>query len=454
MRRARFQLLPELALVVLGALLRFTFLDNHGDASRNFDFLDHKLYLEWFEKNWALPPLSLSRSSYGPPLYYFLGGLGLRLGGGMALVHWASVAMGVLRLSLFAWALKWALPDDRLARCYALAVAAVLPAAVHLDGMTNNESLSLLLCWSLLASWRWVHEAEGRKRWEAGGIAGVLLGAALLTKYSAIILAPSMAGIALCSWVFGRAQPMQVRLQQSGPWILAIVLATLLSGGYFARNYAEHGRLFPTAFEGNDRVAMTEEIRTTPIWNRRETGFFLGWSKDIYQVPHYPSGTTPESHFFPTLLASTFSAYYLVNFSRQQVRADPATNARLPEPTLSLARMSVIGGTWLALTLVLGLLVLLMRAYRSGNALELAYLVTPVLAVFGQAYFSLQYPIDTYGVTKGGYLQFAAPCMFAVSGLVTSWTWRRPAWRPLAVFQFIALGYVAVYTIYSRLTAV
>lgn len=437
-------------MVLLGALLRLTFWDNYGDASKNFDFIDHKLYIEWFGEHWSLPPIDLSRSAYGPPLFYLISGIGLRLGGGLAFPHFLAISLGLLRLGFFAWALRWVLPDDRGARLFALALAAVLPSAVHLDGMTNNESLSMLLCWLLLASWKKLHEAQGRGRWRWAVGAGVLLGAALLTKYSAVILAVTMAGVALVPWVLEPRQPTRTKLLASAPWVVALLVAASLSGWFFVRNRVEYGQLFPTAFEGGDRNVMTEEIRNTPLLRRREWHYFVRWSPNIHVVPHYPSGS---SSFLPALTASTFSAYYLVNFSLQHPKPDPETGARLPEPTLSLARASVTGGTLLGAALLIGVFAALLATLRRRDPLALAYSVAPILAVLGQAYFSLKYPIDHYGVTKGGYLQFAAPSMFVITGLVFSRCGRRRGLRPLAALLLLALSCVAAYSIQARLTA-
>lgn len=450
MRRAGLYLLPELVLVLLGALLRLTFWDNYGDASRNFDFIDHKLYIEWFGEHWTLPPIDLSRSTYGPPLFYLISGIGLRLGGTLAFPHFLAMGLGLLRLAFFAWALRWVLPHERGARLVALGLAAVLPSAVHLDGMTNNESLSMMLCWLLLGAWKKLHEAEGASRWRWAVGAGVLLGAALLTKYSAVILAVTMAGIALVPWVLEGRRPTPEKRRASAPWVVALLVAASISGWFFVRNRIEYGQLFPTAFEGGDRNVMTEEIRSKPLFQRREWHYFVRWSPKIHVVPHYPS---ESSSFLPVLTASTFSAYYLVNFSPQLPKADPETNARLPEPTLSLARASVTGGTLLGLALVIGVFAALVAALRRRDALALGYVVAPILAVLGQAYFSLKYPIDHYGVTKGGYLQFAAPPMFVIAGLVVSYCWHHRRLKPLAVLQVLALLSVAAYSIQARLTA-
>lgn len=442
---------PELALLLLGALLRLSFLANHGDANRNFDFVDHKLYIEWFAKNWALPPLHLSRVAYGPPLFYLLGGLGLRVNLGLAFAHTMAIGFGLLRLGLFAWALRWALPGDRFARLFALGLAAVLPAAVHLDGMTNNESLSMLLCWILLASWRWMNDPDPKLERRAVIVAGVALALAMLTKFSAILLAITMAGLALAPWVLSRSEPRAVKLRHSRPWLAALVVALVGCGWYFARNKVEHGLLFPTAFEGNDSSAMTEEMSRTPLLKRRDWSYFLTWSSDIYAVPHYPSGTRSTSHFFPTLTAATFSAYYLVNFSPQTAEPDPETGARFPEPTLSLARASVAGGTLLAFAMAFGLFALFTHGLRRRDWLALGYATASLLALLGQAYFSLKYPIDTYGVTKGTYLQFAAAPMFAVTGLVASRCWRRPGpLRAVSVLMVMSLVCVAAYSLQAR----
>jgi hypothetical protein len=59
----------------------------------------------------------------------------------------------MLRLLLIWVALERWLPESRVARRVALALAAVLPSSAHLDGMITNETLLMLLS-AASSSWR------------------------------------------------------------------------------------------------------------------------------------------------------------------------------------------------------------------------------------------------------------------------------------------------------------
>ena len=78
-------------------------------------------------------------------------------------------------------------------------------------------------------------------------------------------------------------------------------------------------------------------------------------------------------------------------------------------------------------------------------------LAVPVLAVVGQLHFAVKYPIDSEGMVKAIYLQFAAAPLCATFGVAVAWLWRRRRARILAVVELAAVAAVAVYAIACRL---
>ena len=64
---------PELVLFALGVVLRYSMLTGY-DIRWSYDSDDHWPYIAWFSNHWKLPPLSLSRETYHPPLYYVMAG--------------------------------------------------------------------------------------------------------------------------------------------------------------------------------------------------------------------------------------------------------------------------------------------------------------------------------------------------------------------------------------------
>ena len=99
---------------------------------------------------------------------------------------WLSALWGMLRLVLIWVALEKWLPESRVARRVALALAAVLPISVHLDGMITNETLVMLLSAGVF-----VVAPSAIAAARAGRVApmiglALLLGLALMAKVSAL----------------------------------------------------------------------------------------------------------------------------------------------------------------------------------------------------------------------------------------------------------------------------
>ena len=261
--RARLEALGRLfgrvpwALVVLGLgiWLRLTFWTDH--AHKSFDFTDHRLYIEWFQSHLELPPLDYSRSAYGPPLFYLLGGLLLRAGLDLQGVHHFAILLGILRLCFFAVVLQAWPGLSRSTRIIALLLAAVLPAAIHIDGMLNNESLSMLFCWAAVAFFRPLAISSGRRQLVIAVGVGVLIGLAFLTKFSALMLVLTTVGLGVLAALF-TAGGLSDRWREARPYLLAALVAASLSGRGYVRNVQRYGQPVPTTFEVEDDRMMAD----------------------------------------------------------------------------------------------------------------------------------------------------------------------------------------------------
>lgn len=445
---------PEIALVLLGCALRAAFGASY-EIRLGYDFYHHAHTIAWWMQHFQLPPIDLSREAYHPPLYYLLTGSLGRAGVGLLGMGLVSLALACLRLGLLAVALVGHLPQQRMARLVALALAAVLPAAVHMDVMVSNEALLATLAMLALALLPSAFAESARTRWRASIGLGVTLGLALLTKVSSLVIVAALATTVVLVFVRERGSSAQQRLRRLAPPIAALALALLCSGWYFAHCKIAYGKVFVTAYDNSYQRRDRRHI-DQPLWSRRPASYFFGWNLDIYRFPFYPSAALPDARFFPMVIASTFADYYNYGLAPYPALAAPALKAGLRplRPTVvKPAAVSVASGTLIALLTAAAFVAAVVWCWRRRAHAMLGLLLVPALALAGQAYFAMSIANDAEGLVKGSYLQFAAAPLFALFGLAVAWSWQRRALRAAAVLALLAVAGVAQYVVFCLFLA-
>jgi hypothetical protein len=447
---------PELCALGVGVLVRLSMALTY-DARIGFDFNAHWPHIQYIVARHELPPLAFNATACHPPLYHVLAAFLVSLGLGAGALGWVSALWGMLRLALI-WAglEKW-LPESRLARVVALALAAVIPASAHLDGMITNETLVMLLSAGALVAMPWAVAAARAGRVGPMVALSLLLALAMMAKISASVLVTSVA--AAIGLEIIRAQPSSVASWMRAlrarllPIIAGLVVLASITGPFFVRNQILYGQAAPSAYEGSLKPNQAP-YDAIPYFDRRSLGFYLGWNLGIHVQPYYPTGLKPEARFFPVLIATTFSDYYFFSFS-----GGGNYNERrwVSGAAVALGALSVTGGTVIALVTVLawfGALRVLWRRRDDGEPdPRFALLLAPALGLIGQLHFATKYPNDNFGPIKGAYLQFIAPVLCALFGAGAAWMWRRRArrwWLAAALASLGALGLVAAYTVHAR----
>lgn len=442
--------IPELLLLGLGIALRLSVLRSLSPDS-GYDFGDHWEYVEWLARQWTLPPADAIRGGAYPPLFYVLSGQLVRWGAGPDGIQMLSVAAGCLRLVLIWIGLEMAMPRMRLARLAALAIAAVVPASVHIDGMVTAESLGgLLVVIALLLAFQ-VFRSGRRRGMIFGAAAGLALGLAVLTRVSSLTVVIAIAMVVLVRFVLDASGGWRGRVRRLEPWLLGLAVFGLTSGWYLARNQALYGKPLLTPFDTHGRRFMVA-IDTMPIIFRRPMEFVVGWNDEIYASPFYPSASLANARFFPMLVASTFADYYNFGFAphRPGTPSVQINERAMPASVLPLARASAAGGTLIAAVTALAWVASCVATWRRRAYGDLLLLAVPLMALAGLLYFSVVYPHDWLGVVKGAYLQFAAAPLYGLFGVGVAWLASRRRFGVLAILPLGALGMVAAYTVYCR----
>ena len=444
---------PELALLLSGCVLRLA-LSSSYDVRLGYDFYDHARNIAWWMQHFELPPIDWSRAAYHPPVYYVLMGTLGRASVGFMGMGLFSPLMGCLRLGLLMLALERYLPHRRMAGLVALALAAVLPASVHMDVMVTNEALAATLATLAIVLLPPAFADSVRTRWLASIGLGFSLGLAILTKVSSLVIVVAVGASAALELARERGFPARIRLRRLAPPVAALAIALLSSGWYFAHCKATYGKAFITGFDSwRSNGSLLAAGKST--WARRPPGYFLGWDLTIYGFPFYPSAALPEARFFPQVVASTFADYYnygLAPFPQAGAPARLANHRPLRPSVVTPAAVSVACGTLIAVVTAASFAAAWVWLWRRRAHAMLGMMLVPLLALAGQAYFAMSVANDAEGLVKGAYLQFAAAPLFALFGLAVEWSWRRRALRAvasIAPLSLLALLGVAWYVLFS-----
>lgn len=299
-----------------------------------------------------------------PPLYYAAAALGHPLG--LLGMRAVSVLFGLISL----WAI-WATarllaPKRPDIPVMAVALAALLPMrqAVH-SAVGNDAAIECLFSLSMLTAARIVTQGAntGRALW-----LGVLVGAAILTKLSGVLLLP---GAALVLAMSGPSASVTVRIRRAlWPMLAAVAIAS----PWLALNVARYGQMMPIrAFHeefaktsrasdwiGQQRLGvdhMTGDLRPGPVMDRRAYfALVADWSVRTF----FGAFTTPARAAIgaPSFLPPSFYWVWGVIFMLGAIgavrtaafglwKSSPARSFALAAGmTTALILLSFVGFTW------------------------------------------------------------------------------------------------------------
>jgi hypothetical protein len=282
---------------------------------------------------------------------------------------------------------------------------------------------------------------------------GLILGLAMLTKVSAVVVIAAIGATALLEFVFAK-QPWKTRCSGLLAWAVMLAVCIGVSGWYYARNVRLYHRPFVTSFDLRSQHFLIAAKDKVPYLDRRPSGYFLGWEPSIVAFPYFPTGMGLHPRFFPVVLASTFVDYYNYSFSG----IEPSTKAPfsslgrpLTRRVLTVSQFAVVGGIAIALATCAAWFRVTPWLFRRRDWGRLALVLLPFFTLIAALHFAISYPIDSYGVVKGIYMQFGAPPLYALFGVAVAWAHRKPERWPVFSLLWIALWLVASYTLYCRL---
>jgi tetratricopeptide (TPR) repeat protein len=275
--------------MVLGFLWAALFMNNLRSLPREigFDVNAHLEYINYILQAKALPLANQGWEMYQPPLYYLLNAVIAAASGADAHSDWTislirlfGLATGVAHFVVVFFALRLLFPKQLGAQWFGMLLAAFLPEHLYISQYITNESLSAAWVTGALFFCLRLTGRPSESRGAALGV-GLCLGAALLTKSTALLAVPFIAGVLVQRVIKGAPQETVAPIWTA----VTVFLATLaVAGWHYLRVWIHFG----TPFVFN--------------WDRASS--FAWWTDDGFQTARYFTG------FGESLARPYFSAFH------------------------------------------------------------------------------------------------------------------------------------------------
>jgi tetratricopeptide (TPR) repeat protein len=204
------ELLPVLVLAGFWVAL---FANNLGPLPNlvGYDVDGHIAYISYIQEHHSLPRADEGWEMFQPPLYYLLGAgllsalsLSVTQDGGLMALRVMGMGIGIAHFVLVWLSLGLLFPGDRSKPRWGLIMAAALPPVLYLSQYVSNEGLAAaMVSGCVYLTLRMLRQE--RASWKAWTGLGLCLGAALLTKPTALLVVPAVAGALLLREI-GRQQ--------------------------------------------------------------------------------------------------------------------------------------------------------------------------------------------------------------------------------------------------------
>ncbi len=220
---------------------------------QGFDAEDHLEYIKYVQERHALPLPTEGFEMFQPPLYYVLSAAVLSICGlstdaqaGILVLRFLTLIFGLLQFILVFLSLRLFFPGRFAPQLIGLTLAAFLPMQIYLSHFVTNETFAATLATASLylglRLLRMENPSVSQYVW-----LGLCLGAAMLTKATALLLVPPIF-LAIATKLAVQRAPVATWLRHLGA-LSAVFLATC--GWHYVRIW----RRFGTPLLGNWDVA-------------------------------------------------------------------------------------------------------------------------------------------------------------------------------------------------------
>ncbi len=161
-----------------------------------FDASHHLNYIKYLQEHHSLPLPAQGVEMFQPPLYYFVSAVVLSLfhlsttdPSAILVLRAVTMLFGIAQVILVFASLRLIFPGRPNLQLIGAGVAAFLPMHLYVSHYPTNETLTgVLVSASIYLALRTV--TSGTSSWQSYNVLGLLMGAALLTKATAILAVP------------------------------------------------------------------------------------------------------------------------------------------------------------------------------------------------------------------------------------------------------------------------
>ncbi len=388
---------------VAALLLALLFWNNRAlGLDQGFDAAAHVEYVNYLLRTGSVPLAHQGWEMYQPPLYYAVVAFAVKLSGAATLdaqsmhvvrvVGWAALVLQILFVTL---GLRELFAERPRTAFVGACVAALLPMQLYLFQYASNEGFAaMLVSAALWLALRILRRENARVRDFA--VLGLVLGAALLTKFSALLVVLLVLGVFAGRVALRRERVTLVQLRNLVA--LPLVIA-LVCGWYYLRVHERFGRFFVGNFDAEAGFAWWQDpgYRTSCDFTRFGA---------VFEHPLFSS-----LHSCGDALYSTLFGDALIGGSGR-VDARPPWNYELMSAGMLLALLPT-------LALGIGLVIALVRLVREPRASW--FLVLGLQAGTLAALISLTLRLPFYAQTKAVYAASVMIPLAAAIALGCEW---------------------------------
>ena len=392
-----------------------------------FDAAEHLAYIQYILDRHALPLANEGWEMYQPPLYYLISASALALlhlstadPGGILVLRFFGMVCGLITSVMAFLGVRRLFPGQTSTQLFGLLTATLLPVNLYLSFYPTNETLtaalvaaSVYVCLVILD--------DSRVRLARHTLLGLLLGAACLTKASALLACPII--LAALAW---NLRARRIRgVAQWAQYLGATALVCLAVSGWHYGRAASHFK--------NPLVGNWDLMSGFGWWQQpgyRTCGYYLRFGECLVH-PFYSSFTSLGDGVYSTLWGDGLCG------------GQTDLNVRTPW-NYELMAAGYLLALFPTLLLLTGSVLACVRFLRAPRPQDFAILGLAVLSGIAVLYYSLKVP--SYASAKAFYASsaFVPLCVLAakgwsfLTGKAAKHAWL--LWLPLLVWSLNVYG--------------